>query len=64
MRLNQYGPPAGLAHGRATVPFSEIERVRDMFEYQGKTYDQIAAETGYNRNTVADWCQYKTRGTA
>lgn len=62
MRLNQYGPPAGIDHGRATVSFAEIERVRDMND-AGMGYKAIAKATGYSRHTIADWCQFKTRGT-
>ena len=64
MRLNQYGPPSGMRHGKATVPFSEVERVRDMHENENLSYEKISIITGYNRNTVSDWCQYKTRGRA
>ena len=54
------GAPHGIRHGKATVPFSEVERCRDLHE-SGLNVHQIADKTGYPSNTVRDWIYYRTR---
>ena len=53
--------PHGSRHGKVTVPFSEVERCRDMHEYQGMGYKRIARETGYNLETIKNWLKYQSR---
>lgn len=53
--------PQGISHGKATVPFSEVEKARDLHEFQNLGYKKVAQITGYNINTVIDWLKYRTR---
>jgi len=55
------GAPMGIEHGKATVTFKEVERCRDLHEFENMGYKAVAQKTGYNINTVKDWLKYKTR---
>lgn len=37
------GRPIGEAHGRCKTKMEDIERMRDLHEYEGKTFSQILA---------------------
>ena len=52
-------------HGQVKHPDSLVRQV--VADYQSgrfASYEALAAHYGLNRNTVADWCQFKTRYTA
>lgn len=57
---NRMGAPHGIRHGKATVPFPEVEKCRDLHE-SGLNVRDIANKTGYKIDTVRDWVYYRTR---
>lgn len=58
------GAPEGLKNGKAKVPFSVVEEIRDKYEYRNYTVRRLAAEYGQSINTINDWVYYRTRTRA
>jgi hypothetical protein len=54
------GAPFGIAHGKASATWDEVERVRTMHE-SGLPPSKIAQQTGKPLNTIKDWIYYRTR---
>jgi len=60
MRLDQFGPPCGIAHGKASAEYSIVERAREMHENKMNIAD-IAKAIGQKKDTIRDWVYYRTR---
>ena len=54
------GYRVGGSHHRAVAPDAVVEQARAM-RGRGRSYGQIAAKLGINKNTVRDWVTYRTR---
>jgi hypothetical protein len=66
VNMKKSGAPFGMAHCRATVPFSVVESARDLHE-SGlglKTILRLVeqkAGRSVSINTLQDWIYYRTR---
>jgi len=54
------GGCAGGSHHRAVASDAAVESAREMRD-RGRSYGQIAAKLGINKNTIRDWVTYRTR---
>jgi ribosome-binding protein aMBF1 (putative translation factor) len=59
--LNENGRPIGENHHKATLSDEQVNRIRDLREDHGLTYDQLAAMYSVPKATIQSICQYRTR---
>ncbi|WP_288076436.1 hypothetical protein [Pseudomonas sp.] len=59
--INEKGNRIGQNHPRARFTDDQVDRIRDLHEDHGMTYDQLSALFQCHKQTIASICQYRTR---
>lgn len=59
--VNEHGRRIGEAHHKSRFTEEQINRIRDLHEDHGLSYNQIADLFQCHKQTIASICQYRTR---
>lgn len=62
--VSDYGVPVGEDHPRAKLTDVEVNKIRDLFEHYGFSYNDIAAMFNVPKSTVSSICRYERRATS
>lgn len=55
------GHPVGEAHPRANLSNADVERIRDLHEHDGYSYDELALMYDTPKSTISSICRYERR---
>jgi DNA invertase Pin-like site-specific DNA recombinase len=58
---NDRGIRVGETHHRAKLTDNEVEQIRDLYEFGGMTYSEIAKNYGVTKSEIAQICRYERR---
>lgn len=59
--LNENGRVIGQHHHRSTISDATIKQIRDLHEYEGLSYGQIAKRFSLDKGVVGRICRYERR---
>ena len=59
--INEHGRRIGEHHPRSRFTDEQVNRIRDLREDHGLTYEQLADMYQVHKQTIASICQYRTR---
>lgn len=59
--VNEAGRRIGQYHHNARISDDTVTHIRDLREYEGKTYEEISKITGIRKSTVQKICLYERR---
>lgn len=59
--VNEQGRRIGEYHQNAKISDRLVDEIRDMREYEGKSYGEISKKTGIRRSTIQKICLYERR---
>lgn len=54
----------GESHQRAKASDELVRQARHLRSRHGMTYSKIAQQLGHSKETIRDWCEYRTRRSA
>ncbi len=59
--INELGKRIGEDHQHAKLTNEQVDRIRDLHEYHGLKYSQLAEMYGVSKSMIAGVCQYRRR---
>jgi hypothetical protein len=62
--VGDHGVPVGEDHPHAKLTDREVNKIRDLHEHYGFSYNEIAAMFNVPKPTIAAICTYRRRATS